>query len=164
MSFRRDTQGQSTVQHLWTRRQFESVRKPCHANHNAVGQGDNGGQSPLYKTTFFIFIFYFIFVYIYTSPHPRIHSSTHLCQPNAHCEHAPAPAATNGRSNISEALIVNTRKVSHNANIVNMAAKTRQGNDDHSNHRNHRNHFLFLVLIDSISCFHFHFHFRTSEN
>ena len=37
---------------------------------------------------------------------------------------APAPVNTNGRSNISEVSTVNTPKVSHNANIVNMAAKT----------------------------------------
>lgn len=38
---------------------------------------------------------------------------------------APAPANTNtnGLSNISEVSTVNTRKVSHNASIVNMAAK-----------------------------------------
>ncbi len=36
----------------------------------------------------------------------------------------PAPANTNGRSNISEVSTAIIRKVSHNANIVNMAAKT----------------------------------------
>ena len=37
---------------------------------------------------------------------------------------APVPVNTNGRSNISEVSTAITRKVSHNANIVNMAAKT----------------------------------------
>ena len=37
---------------------------------------------------------------------------------------APAPVNTNGRSNISEVSTAITPKVSHNDNIVNMAAKT----------------------------------------
>ncbi len=90
---------------------------------NAVGQGVNGGQSPLYespvrvpyvaiKPLFFstnlicMYIYYIYLIYI------------------RRCQIKPAPENTNGLSNISEVSTANTPKDSHNASIANMAAKT----------------------------------------